>query len=67
MFKDKNVSPSEALQKLKEGNGSFIVGELTQPKQDAGTIKGASTGQKPFAIIIGYPASRAHNEIILDQ
>ncbi len=61
------VSPSEALIRLKEGNHRFVSGQSTKPRQDFNRIKEVSTGQSPFATIVGCSDSRVPNEIIFDQ
>ena len=52
---------------LKEGNSRFINGKSTRPRQDFTRIKEVSTGQAPFATIVGCSDSRVPNEIIFDQ
>ena len=61
------ISPNDALQKLKDGNQRFITGKSTKPRQDFNRIKEVSTGQNPFATIVGCSDSRVPNEIIFDQ
>jgi len=61
------ISPTEALQKLKEGNQRFVTGKSVRPRQDFNRIKEVSTGQNPFATIVGCSDSRVPNEIIFDQ
>jgi carbonic anhydrase len=61
------ISPQVALNKLKEGNKRFVSGQSIKPRQDAKRIKEVSTGQNPFAIIVGCSDSRVPNEIIFDQ
>jgi carbonic anhydrase len=66
-FAQQKIIPSEALQKLKEGNERFVSGKSTKPRQDFNRIKELSTGQNPFAIVVGCSDSRVPNEIIFDQ
>ena len=61
------VSPEEALKRLKEGNLRFLSGNTIKPRQDFLRVKELSTGQYPFATIIGCSDSRVPNEIIFDQ
>ncbi|MCE2995819.1 MAG: carbonic anhydrase [Cyclobacteriaceae bacterium] len=61
------VTPTEALQRLKEGNQRFVNGQSTKPRQDFSRIKEVATAQFPFATIIGCSDSRVPNEIIFDQ
>ncbi len=67
LFAQQKVIPSEALHKLKEGNQRFVSGNSIKPRQDFNRIKEVSTGQNPFAIIVGCSDSRVPNEIIFDQ
>jgi carbonic anhydrase len=61
------VSADSALKSLKEGNKRFVEGKSIKPHQDLQRINEVSSGQKPFAIIIGCSDSRVPNEIIFDQ
>jgi carbonic anhydrase len=61
------VSADSALNSLKQGNKRFIEGKSIKPHQDLRRIKEVSTGQKPFAIIVGCSDSRVPSEIIFDQ
>jgi carbonic anhydrase len=61
------VSADAALNSLKEGNKRFVEGKSIKPHQDLQRIKEVSSGQKPFAIIVGCSDSRVPNEIIFDQ
>lgn len=61
------LSADSAIIKLKEGNERFIKGKTLHPNQDFKRIKEVSSGQKPFAIIVGCSDSRVPNEIIFDQ
>jgi carbonic anhydrase len=60
------MRPSEAFERLKEGNSRFVSG---QPKSRDWSAKviATSTGQYPFAAVVGCMDSRAPSEIILDQ
>jgi carbonic anhydrase len=61
------VPADSALNRLKEGNKRFVQGKSIRPHQDLARIKELSTGQKPFAIIVGCSDSRVPSEIIFDQ
>jgi len=61
------VSADSALNSLKEGNKRFVEGKSIKPHQDLQRIKEVSSGQNPFAIIVGCSDSRVPNEIIFDQ
>lgn len=62
-----SITPTEALQRLKEGNQRFVRGQSTKPRQDFSRIKEVASAQFPFATIIGCSDSRVPNEIIFDQ
>ena len=61
------LSASDALARLKEGNRRYVLGErqldtaASQARRDA-----LSSGQEPFAIILGCSDSRAPAEIVFD-
>ena len=61
------VKPEVALARLIEGNKRFVDGKSIRPNQTIDRIKETSTGQSPFAIIVGCSDSRVPNEIIFDQ
>lgn len=61
------VTPSRALEMLKEGNQRFINGTPAKPRQDYSRLIEVAAGQKPFATIVGCSDSRVPNEIIFDQ
>lgn len=62
------TTPTNALQKLREGNRRFVAGEI-----DAQSIArrahqvGMSGGQHPFAIILACSDSRVPVELVFDQ
>jgi len=62
------VSASEALARLREGNRHFV---LATTGQSAGAAKARPVelidGQEPFAIILGCSDSRVPAEIVFDQ
>ena len=61
------ISADSALIRLKEGNKRFIEGTAIKPNQSLERLKEVSTGQNPFAIIVGCSDSRVPSEIIFDQ
>lgn len=61
------LSPDDALSKLKQGNERFVQGKSIRPHQDLNRIKEVASGQAPFATIVGCSDSRVPNEIIFDQ
>lgn len=62
-----DVSPTEALQRLVEGNKRFINGQSMHPNQGIQRLKEVAEGQHPFAVIVGCSDSRVPNEIVFDQ
>jgi carbonic anhydrase len=62
------ITASDALQRLREGNGRFTsglrggCGVLTQPRRD-----GLPGVQQPFAIVLGCSDARVPAEIVFDQ
>jgi carbonic anhydrase len=60
------VSPSEAWQRLLEGNRRFVSGEALHPNQDASRRSALVNTQNPFAVIFGCADSRLAAEIIFD-
>lgn len=62
------ITPSEALDTLMQGNWRFVDGRLKHEHQDAGRRKDlAQNGQHPFAIIFGCIDSRVPPEVVFDQ
>ncbi len=58
---------NDPLELLMEGNKRFVSEKLTHPHQDLKQRKEVSSGQKPFAVIVGCSDSRVPPEIIFDQ
>ena len=59
---------SEALQRLKEGNERFLSGQVQRASQPHLELRETLTsGQSPFAIILGCSDSRVPAELIFDQ
>ena len=61
-----NITPSGALKRLKEGNKRYVnnsmnVRDLTEQ------VKITSSGQAPFAVVLGCIDSRAPLELVFDQ
>ena len=61
-----NISPTEVINILKEGNKRFINGNEIK-KDFSAEVKGTSSGQYPLACILGCIDSRVPAEIIFDQ
>lgn len=60
------LSPSEAWQRLREGNARFVSGGSLHPNQDASRRNALVNEQHPFAVIFGCADSRLAAEIIFD-
>src|SRR4051812_30332078 len=54
-------------QLLLDGNTRFAAGKAQHPHQDAARRTETSTGQKPFAVIVGCADSRTSPELLFDQ
>lgn len=62
------ISGREALERLREGNRRFVLGEPSlQRVTDQAHRDDLVDGQAPFAIILGCSDSRVPTEIIFDQ
>jgi len=62
------VSPTEALQRLKEGNSRFVAEQSTRPNSKLSRLKQtADEGQHPTATILGCSDSRVPHELLFDQ
>jgi len=62
-----SVTPAEALRRLMEGNDHYTKDQLTHPNNTSDRRDEISTGQAPFAAIVGCSDSRVSPEIIFDQ
>jgi carbonic anhydrase len=63
-----NLTPDEALEKLKEGNARFVSGKTKRPHLTKDwLLKTYKEGQHPFATIIGCSDSRVPVEELFDQ
>jgi carbonic anhydrase len=62
----KNVSPDDAVNRLKEGNARFVSGKTINCDLMA-QVKGTASGQAPFAAIVGCIDSRVPPELVFDQ
>ena len=61
------VAPTEAISKLKEGNGRYTGGNLQHPGQTAERRTELANTQHPFATIVSCSDSRVPPEIVFDQ
>jgi carbonic anhydrase len=62
-----SVAPSDAISKLKEGNGRYTSGNLQHPGQTTERRTELTKSQHPFAIIVSCSDSRVPPEIVFDQ
>lgn len=60
-------SPSEALERLVEGNQRYVDGKPTHPNIGCFRREALVEGQEPFAAIVSCSDSRVPPEIIFDQ
>jgi len=61
------VAPTEAIAKLKEGNGRYTSGNLQHPGQTTERRTELAKTQHPFAAIVSCSDSRVPPEIVFDQ
>lgn len=62
----KATTPEAALQALKDGNARFVAGKTVNCNL-LDQVKATSTGQYPFAAIVGCIDSRVPPELVFDQ
>ncbi|HOV89960.1 MAG TPA: carbonic anhydrase [Syntrophorhabdaceae bacterium] len=62
-----DMATKDPIKLLSEGNKRFVEGKSIHPNQDSARRTAISSGQKPFAIIIGCSDSRVPPEILFDQ
>ena len=62
-----NLSATEAVQRLTEGNRRFVSGASEHPHCDPGRRTELAAGQHPFATIITCADSRVPAELVFDQ
>ena len=62
-----NVSPTDALARLKAGNQHFVASTLEHPHQTDTRRTELATSQHPFAIVLGCADSRTSPEVVFDQ
>ena len=60
------MTPSDALERLKAGNGRFVANAM-RPRDWSAKVVATAPGQFPFAAVLGCMDSRAPIEIIFDQ
>ena len=60
------MTPTQALERLKAGNGRFVSGQSLQRDLAAERVATAS-GQYPFAVVLSCVDSRTSSELVFDQ
>ncbi|GHH81485.1 carbonic anhydrase [Streptomyces capitiformicae] len=60
-------TPDEALTELSRGNRRWRTLHQQHPHEDAAVRKALTTGQQPFALILGCIDSRVPPELVFDQ
>ncbi len=61
------LTPDDAFEMLRTGNGRFVAGEPEHPNQDATRRSETAQSQRPFAVLFGCSDSRLAAEIIFDR
>lgn len=62
-----DLTPTQALQKLVDGNQRFVQRKRQNPHQDLARLTEVAQDQRPFAAILSCADSRVTPEIIFDQ
>jgi len=60
-------TPDQALDRLLEGNRRFARGAVDAPRRGLDRVAALSTGQSPYAAILGCADSRVPPEILVDE
>lgn len=60
------MTPTQALERLKAGNGRFVSGQSLQRDLAAERVATAS-GQYPFAVVLSCVDSRTSSELVFDR
>lgn len=59
--------PTNALQRLKDGNARFVSGQTNATRPDSATLRFTARTQKPFACVLACSDSRVPVEFVFDQ
>jgi carbonic anhydrase len=60
-------TPDEALNRLMAGNPRFLNGEAEAPRRSIDRVRELSSGQAPYAALLGCADSRVPIEILFDE
>ena len=60
-------TPTEALARLQQGNERFAAGSMSNPHTSGERVAETSSGQHPFAAVLGCADSRVPVERVFDQ
>ncbi len=61
------TTPTEAWAELAAGNARFAADRALRPNADAEQRRLVSTGQRPFAVVLGCSDSRVAAELVFDR
>src|SRR5262249_28952107 len=61
------ITPAQALDRLRLGNGRFAAGQAEAPQRDLARLRETAPSQAPFAAVLGCADSRVPVELIYDQ
>lgn len=61
------TTPGDAWAELAAGNTRFAADEALRPNADAAQRRRVSTGQRPFAVVLGCSDSRVAAELVFDR
>jgi carbonic anhydrase len=67
LFLTAEITPDEALKRLKEGNERFVSEKLLHPNRGQERMAELTSTQTPFAVVLTCSDSRVAPEIIFDQ
>ncbi len=64
---DRPSTPTQAWDELSRGNARFAADRAERPHADAAQRRLVSTGQRPFAVVLGCSDSRVAAELVFDR
>ncbi len=66
-YNNVDLSPSDALKRLMQGNERYVQDALEHPNRTADRREVSRASQAPYAVIVGCSDSRVSPEIIFDE